>query len=242
MEFRRAVYSYFTAMGIPVLRGRGFEATDGPDAPPVAVVNQTLARQMFGREDPIGTRVRFGTDDGPWTTIVGVIGDVRHTGLDAPPAPEVYIYYLQNPPVNPFLVLRTTGNPLSLVPAVRAQLRALDKDLYAYDIRPMADVRAESVSQRRFILLLVGAFGLLALVMAAVGVYGVMALVVSERTGEMGIRLALGARPSQVLTTVVRQGLSSRSPASRLASRPPCSSRPSWRHSSSPWPPPTPKP
>ncbi len=207
VEFRRAVYSYFTAMGIPVLRGRGFEATDGPEAPAVAVVNQTLVRQMFGNEDPIGRRVRFGTNDGPWTTIVGVIGDVRHTGLDAPPAPEVYIYYLQNPPVNPFLVLRTNGNPLSLVPAVRAQLRALDKDLLAYDIRPMADVRADSVSQRRFILLLVGAFGLLALVMAAVGVYGVMALVVTERTGEMGIRLALGARPSQVLTTVVRQGL-----------------------------------
>ena len=158
-EFRRAIHDYFSAMGIPVLRGRGFDFKDGPDAPPVAVINQTMAQQMFAGEDPVGKRVKFGTDQGNWTTIVGVIGDVRHSGLEARPAPEVYVYYLQNPPVNPFLVLRTTDDPRALVAAVRAQLQSLDKDLAAYDIRPMSDVRAESVSQRRFILLLVGAFG-----------------------------------------------------------------------------------
>jgi putative ABC transport system permease protein len=206
-EFRRAVHDYFQAMGIPVLRGRGFTGSDGPNAPPVAVVNQTMAQQMFSGEDAIGKRVKFGTDQGDWATIVGVIGDVRHSGLEARPAPEVYVYYLQNPPVNPFLVVRTTGNPLALVSAVRAELKAVDKDITAYDVRPMSDVRAESLSQRRFILLLVGAFGVLALVMAAAGVYGVMALVVTERTAEMGIRLALGAQPSQVLATILRQGL-----------------------------------
>ncbi|HEX6974586.1 MAG TPA: ABC transporter permease [Vicinamibacterales bacterium] len=206
-EFRRSVHSYFSAMRIPILRGRGFDATDGPDSPSVAVVNQTLAQQIFGSEDPIGKRVKFGSDEGNWTTIVGVIGDVRHSGLEAKPAPEVYVNYLQNPPFNPFLVLRTAGDPSALIPAVRAQIQSLDKDLAAYDIRPMSTVRAESVAQRRFVLLLVAAFGVLALVMAAVGVYGVMALVVSERTTEMGIRLALGARPSDVLSTIVRQGL-----------------------------------
>ena len=206
-EFRRAIHEYFSAMGIPVLRGRGFDLKDGPDAAPVAVINQTMAQQMFAGEDPVGKRVKFGTDQGNWTTVVGVIGDVRHSGLEVRPAPEVYVYYLQNPPVNPFLVVRTTDDPRALVAPVRAQLQSLDKDLAAYDIRPMSDVRAESVSQRRFILLLVGAFGILALVMAAVGVYGVMALVVSERSMEVGIRLALGAQPSQVLSAVVRQGL-----------------------------------
>ena len=144
---------------------------------------------------------------GTWSTIVGVIGDVRHRGLEAPPSPEVYIYYLQNPPVNPFIVLRTTSEPSILIPEVRSTLRAVDKDIAAYDVRPMTQVRAESVSQRRFILLLVGAFGALALVMAAVGVYGVMELIVSERTSEIGIRLALGAQPAHVLRVIVLQGL-----------------------------------
>jgi putative ABC transport system permease protein len=206
-EFRRAIHNYFAAMGIRVLRGRGFDANDGPTAPAVAVVNETLASRMFPGEDPLGKRIQFGTAGGTWTTIVGVIGDVRHSGLESPPAPEVYIHYLQNPPVNPFLVIRTTADPNGLVAAVRSELRNLDKEIAAYDVRPMTQVRAESVSQRRFILMLVGVFGVLALVMAAVGVFGVMELVVSERTPEIGIRLALGAQPTNVLRVIVLQGL-----------------------------------
>jgi putative ABC transport system permease protein len=206
-EFRRAVHHFFPAMGIPVIRGRAFTDADTPASPPVVVINQTMARQMFPNEDPVGRRIRFGSPSSPWVTIVGIVGDVRHSGLEAPPAPEVYTWYLQNPPVNPFLVVRTATDPSSIVPAVRAQLQALDKDISAYDIRPMAQVRSESVSQRRFVLLLVAAFGALALVMAAVGVYGVMALIVSERTAEIGIRLALGAQPVQVLRLVVVQGV-----------------------------------
>jgi ABC-type antimicrobial peptide transport system permease subunit len=152
--------------------------------------------------------VQFGTAGGPWTTIVGVVGDVRHSGLESPPAPEIYTYYLQNPPVNPFLVLRTSGNPSDLIAAVRSELRAADPEIAAYDVRPMTQVRSESVAQRRFILLIVGAFGMLALVMAAVGVFGVMELIVSERTPEIGIRLALGAQPSDVLRVIVLHGLS----------------------------------
>jgi predicted permease len=207
VEFRRAIHSYFSAMGIPVLRGRSFDLNDGPTSPPVAVVNQTLARRIFGAEDSIGKRIQFGTNTGPWVSIVGVVGDVRHTGLEAPPAPEAYVYYLQNPPVNPFIVVRSTVEPSAVIQAVRDTLRAVDKDIAAYDVRPMAQVRSESISQRRFILLLVGAFGVLALVMAAVGVFGVMELIVSERRPEIGIRLALGAQPAAVLRSVVAQAL-----------------------------------
>jgi putative ABC transport system permease protein len=207
VEFRRAIHDYFPAMGIRLLRGRTFAPTDGPSAPPVAVINETMARRIFPGEDPIGKRIQFGTTGASWTTIVGVIGDVRHSGLEAPPAAEVYVDYIQNPPVNPFLVVRTTSDPAALVPTVRSQLHALDKDIAAYDVRPMTQVRSESISQRRFILLIVGAFGLVALLMAAVGVFGVMELIVSERTAEIGIRLALGAPPTHVLRVIVLHGV-----------------------------------
>ena len=206
-EFRRSVFDYFSTMGIPVLRGRVFTAQDGPNAPAVCVINEAMARQMFAGVDPVGRRLKFGTADGPWVTIVGVIGDIHHSALDAPPQPEVYVNYLSNPPSNPFIVLRTTTDPASIVPAVRAQVLAVDADIASNDIRPMAGVLSNSVAERRFILLLAVSFGVLSLVMAAVGVYGVMALVVSERAPEMAIRLALGASPSRVLQQVLRYGL-----------------------------------
>ena len=206
VEFRRAVHNYFGAMGIPVVRGRSFAASDDANAPPVVVINQTMARQLFRDTDPVGKRIRM-SPTSPWNTIIGVIGDVRHTGLETPPAPEMYISYLQGPPTNPFIVVRTTGDPAALAASVRAELRAQDIGIAAYDIRPMAQVRSDSVGQRRFVLLLVGAFGALALVMAAVGVYGVMALIVSERTPEIGIRLALGAQRGTVMRLVVVQGV-----------------------------------
>src|SRR4029078_5774768 len=175
------------------------------------VINQTMARQLFGNEDPVGRRVQIGTPSAgtpnPWSTMVGVIGDGRHSGLEAPPSPEMYIPGLQGPPSNPFIVIRTAADPATLAATVRAEVRAGDKTIAAYDIRPMSQVRSEAVSQRRFVLLLVAAFGALALLMAAVGVYGVMALIVSERTAEIGIRLALGAQPGAVLRTVAVQGL-----------------------------------
>jgi putative ABC transport system permease protein len=201
------MHDYFEAMGIPVLRGRGFTAADAPSAPPVVVINQTMARELFGDTDPVGRRLRYGGPASPLVSIVGVIGDVRHSGLEAAPAPEMYTYYLQNPPVNPFIVIRTAGDPSALAAVLRSEVQAIDKTIAAYDIRPMEQVRSESVSQRRFVLLLVAAFGALALLMAAVGVYGVMALIVAERTPEIGIRLALGAQRAAVLRLVVVQGV-----------------------------------
>jgi predicted permease len=208
VEMRRAVHDYFRAMGMPILRGRSFTDEDSPTSRPVAIVNQTMARRLWPNEDAVGKRFRMGTNlQTPWTTVVGVVGDLRHAGLEVEPVAEFYIWYRQGPPVAPFIVLRTQGDPAAVAESLRAELKTLEKDMPVYDMRTMTEVRAASVAERRFILVLALAFDLLALTLAAVGVYGVMTLVVSERTQEMGIRLALGAEPLQVLRLVVRQGL-----------------------------------
>jgi putative ABC transport system permease protein len=206
VQFRRAMHDYFAAMGIPIVRGRGFTTEDGPTAPPVAVINETMAKRMFPGEDPLGQRVRIGPSaTGAWTTIVGVIGDVRHGGLEETPQPELYITSLQNPPVAPFVVLRVTGDPAAMTETIRAEARAIDKDLPVYDIRTMATLRSDAVAERRFILLIVAAFGVLALGLAAIGVYGVMSLIVSERTREVAVRVALGAAPARMIGLIVGQ-------------------------------------
>lgn len=208
VEFRRAMHNYFEAMAIPIKRGRRFTAEDGPLAPPTVIVNEAMARRVFGQEDPIGQHIRTGPNpSGPWSTVVGVIGDIRHAGLEADPAPELYVNYLSNPPVAPFIAIRTSGDPAAMAELVRAEARSFDPTLAVYDIRTMRQIRSESVAERRFLLMLIGAFGLLALVLAAVGVYGVMALVVSERRQEVGVRLALGAAPAAVLTMIIRQAV-----------------------------------
>ncbi|HWI20481.1 MAG TPA: ABC transporter permease [Vicinamibacterales bacterium] len=206
VQFRRSMHNYFSAMGIPVRRGRVFNAGDSAGAPQVAVINETMANRLWPNQDPVGQNVRMGPNaTGPWTTIVGVIGDVKHGGLEEAPQPEIYINYLQGPPVSPFIVVRTTNDPALLAETVRAEARQIDKALPLYDIRTMSTLRSDAVSTRRFILLIVGAFGVLALGLAAIGVYGVMSLIVSERTREVGVRLALGAEPSQLLRMIVGQ-------------------------------------
>jgi putative ABC transport system permease protein len=205
-DFRRAVHDYFATMGIPVLRGRTFTGSDRSDAPPVAVVNAALAARLFGDEDPIGREIHLGPASPlPRATVIGVVGDLRHSRLDAPPQPEVYVHYLQAVPVAPFVVLRTAGEPGALAPVVRAALAEIDPTMPLYNVRTMADLRSASMAGRRFLMGLVVVFGLLALALAAVGVFGVVALTVAERTREMGIRLALGAPPRRLTVTVVAQ-------------------------------------
>lgn len=204
VEFRRVMRDFFPAMGTPLLRGRLFGPEDGPTASSVAVVNETLARRIFGTADPIGQHVRTGSSStGPWSRIIGVVGDMRHTSLNTEPLPEIYFDYAGSPPTSPFIAIRTTGDASHIAEAVRREARALDRTLALYDMRTMETVRAESVAERRFFLILVTVFGGVALLLATVGVYGVMSLVVSERTAEVGLRLALGARPSAVLRMIV---------------------------------------
>jgi putative ABC transport system permease protein len=208
VEFRRAMRNYFATMGIPVVRGRGFDASDTPTSPPVIVINEAMARRVFPGEDPIGRHVRIGPgSSGPWSTVVGIVGDVRHSRLDVDPEPELYITAVQNPPVAPFVVIRTAGDPAVLSDQVRAEARAFDPSLTLYDLRTLESIRAESVAEQRFLMLLLGVFGGLALVLATVGVYGVTSLDVTERTPEVGVRLALGAPPARVLSMIVRDAV-----------------------------------
>ena len=207
VEFRRALHDYFPAMGIPVLRGRGFTEADGlPGAEPVVVVNEAMARRYWAGNEAVGQRVRMGTDPSAVSSrVVGVVGNVHHTGLDQPAAPELYISYLQNPPVAPFLAIRTNADPAALSGPVRAALRAVDDDLAVYDMRTMGEVRAASMAARVFMVTLGVLFGVVAVVLAAVGIYSVMSLSVQERAQEVGIRRALGAGPAEIVRLVTGQ-------------------------------------
>jgi len=163
-----------------------------------------MARRLFAGEKPVGQYLRT-SSTGPWMQIIGVIGDIRHAGLEQVPAPELYISYLQNPPVAPFIVIRASGDPAALMDTVRAEAQRIDRDLPLYDMRTMSQVRAETVAQRRFIMGLVILFGAVALVLAVIGIDGVIAVAVNERMPEMSVRLALGADPRQVWRMVVAQ-------------------------------------
>jgi putative ABC transport system permease protein len=206
VEMRRAVFDYFETMQIPVLRGRAFTRDDRPNGPDATVINETLASRLFPNEDPVGKRIRFARPNQPWMTIVGVVGSIRHGSLEETPKPEFYIYYRQGPPVVPFVVMRTAGDPAELAGAVRQVARDLGADP-PRDIKTMDALRSSSVAPRRFVLTLVGLFGILALGLAALGVFGVVTLIAAERTTEVGIRLALGASPSQVMTLMLGHSL-----------------------------------
>ncbi|MBZ5608401.1 MAG: ABC transporter permease [Acidobacteriia bacterium] len=213
-KFRATSEAYFAAVGIPLLQGRLFDRTDGQNSPKVVIINDLARRRYWPNQDPIGKRIQAGFDESNWATIIGVVGNVRHAGLDAEISPETYYHYLQIPPeVMNFaegtmaLVLRTSGDPAALTPEVRNELRTLDPNQPVFNVRTMAEVISGSVAQPRFRTLLLTIFASLALLLAAIGLYGVMAYSVTQRVNELGVRAALGAQPSDILKLVVGHGL-----------------------------------
>lgn len=198
---------YFPAMGIPLIAGRLFQDRDVEKAPQVAIVNTVLAKRSWPGENPIGKRIRFEDNSPDWFTIVGIVGDSRQLGLGEELPALLYFPYEQFPLPFTTVVVRSSLPTASIAPLLKTQLAAIDPDLSFGDIDPLETVVKDSVQEPRFRATLIGIFALLALILAAVGVYGLISYTVTQRTREIGIRVALGAAPKQVLLPVVREGL-----------------------------------
>jgi putative ABC transport system permease protein len=207
-DFCVATDGYFQVLGIPLIRGRIFDERDGRDSPHVAVISESLARDRWPNQDPIGHTIEFGNMDGDLRllTIVGIVGDIHEYGLDVPPRPTVYVNLFQRPRAAITLTMLSDVDPRLLTPASRGILQDLNPEIPAR-FRTLSQVYSASLGSRRFNVILIGFFGITALLLATAGVFGVMAYSVSRRTREIGVRVALGAGSGDILKMILSQGL-----------------------------------
>jgi predicted permease len=198
---------YFKALGVPLVSGRYFDERDVKGAAETVIVNETLAQRFWPNQDPLGKRLERG-DKEPWRTVVGVVRDTKEFSVDNEPPISIYHPHGQFPIGTMFVTIRTAVDPALMTPAVIREIQALDPELPAFEFMTMEQRLSQSLARRRFSTLLLGAFGLVALILAAIGIYGVIAYSVTQRTQEIGIRIALGARPAKIMEMMVRQSLS----------------------------------
>jgi len=195
-------------MRATLLRGRAFSEDDEAGKPPVAIVDESTARLFWPSGDPLGRRVRFGKDaTQPWATVVGLIKDIKNDGLDIDGVPHIYVPVYQDPSKQVSVALRTSLPATALEPQIRHEIQSIDPGLPVYGVSSMDDILDRSLASRRFSADLVGGFAVLAVLLASIGIYGLLAYMVSQRSREIGIRLALGAQRAEILGTFLRQGV-----------------------------------
>src|SRR5213080_2935414 len=208
-EKREVSPDYFRATGTPLIRGRFFTEADNADAPLVIIVNQTFARKFWPNEDAVGKRIVMGgmSPDPKWITIVGIVGDMRHFGLDVDPKPEMYVPFAQSAYFTTIYVVRSNQDPRTLVPAIQREIQAIDPALPLANVRTFESVIGDSVAPRRLSVVLLGVIAGVAVLLASVGIYGVMSFLVVQLTQEIGVRMALGAQRSDVLKLILGRSL-----------------------------------